>query len=51
MTGSAVTSITVSRETAAIFGRQMAEIGRRDRAGTLRGWGGRGGAIANCKWE
>ena len=51
LVGSGVTSINISRETAQAFGRGMAEIGRRDRAGTLRGWGGRGGSIAYCRWD
>lgn len=48
--GAGVTSINVSRETAAKFGAAMAALGRRERAGQLRSFG-RGGSIANCKWE
>ena len=48
--GSAATSLNISRETATAFGAAMADIGRRERAGQLRGFG-RGGRTAYCRWE
>jgi len=37
--GSAPTSVNISRDTAKAFGRAMSDIGRRERNGTLRGYG------------
>ena len=39
LVSSAPTSLNVSRETAAAFGAAMADLGRRERAGQLRGYG------------
>ena len=48
LVGAGVTSLNVSRETAAKFGAAMSELGRRAQSGQLRGFG-RGGN-AYCKW-
>lgn len=48
LVGAGATSVNVSRETAAAFGRGMAEIGRRAQSGTL-GSGGRG-AVSGMSW-
>jgi hypothetical protein len=48
--GSAPTSVNVSRETAASFGAAMADLGRRERMGQVRGYG-RGGSIAFSTWK
>ena len=41
LVGAGVTSLNVSRETAAKFGAAMNDLGRRERAGQLRGFGRR----------
>jgi phage terminase large subunit-like protein len=50
MTGSVLTSINMSRDTVEAFAKGMVEIGRRERAGTLRGFG-RGGSISYNSWD
>jgi hypothetical protein len=49
LVGAAVTSLNVSRHTVEAFAKGMADIGRRERAGQLRGFG-RGGSIAYNAW-
>jgi len=49
LVGAGVTSLNVSRETAAKFGAGMADLGRRERVGQLRGFGRR--AVTPMSWS